>query len=311
MSRKFKYDISIIFPLYNEAENILTVFENTRKVMLETDRTFEIIFVNDGSNDNSLDILKVIQENHFFVKIISLYKNQGKSNALEAGFNNTSSEIIVSLDIDNQFNSNDIIKFIHKIEEGYDVVSGRREDRQDNLTVRITSKFFNMIVRLLTGLHFDDFFSGFKCYRKPVLDYLSLFGNLYRFAAVIANKKGFKVCEIPVEHKQRILGKSKYNFLQRVRIAMGDLTMILFMIIFNPDRVYYLRITSYFLLSAGLIIYFYQIILHPEYSITNILGLSIIFIAIQGLIIASICSNFFRRHVKDIEKRKLNIEKLI
>ena len=109
MSRKSKYDISIVFPLYNESSNILTVFENTRKVMLEIDRTFEIIFVNDGSNDNSLEILRNIQEKYVFVKVISLYKNNGKANALEVGFNNTSSDIIVSLDIDNQFNSNDII----------------------------------------------------------------------------------------------------------------------------------------------------------------------------------------------------------
>ena len=113
MSRKFKYDISIVFPLYNESDNILTVFENTRKAMIEFDRTFEIIFVNDGSNDNSLDVLKLIQEKYFFVKVISLYKNQGKANALEAGFKNTSSEIIVSLDMDNQFNSNDIISSIN------------------------------------------------------------------------------------------------------------------------------------------------------------------------------------------------------
>ena len=109
MSRKFKYVISIVFSLYNESDNILPVFENTRKAMLEIDRTFEIIFVNDGSEDNSLDILTAIQEKYSFVKVISLFRNGGKSNALEAGFKNTSSEITISLDIDNQFNSNDII----------------------------------------------------------------------------------------------------------------------------------------------------------------------------------------------------------
>jgi glycosyltransferase involved in cell wall biosynthesis len=279
--------------------------------MLETDRTFEIIFVNDGSEDDSLDILKAIQEKYFFVKVISLFKNQGKSNALEVGFNNTSSEIIISLDIDNQFNSSDIPKFIRKIEEGYDVVYGRRKDRQDDKTVRITSKIFNMIVKLLCGLQFEDYFTGFKCYRKSVLNYLALYGNLYRFAAVIAYKKNFKVCEIPVEHKKRIIGKSNYNFIQRFRIAIGDLIMIFFMIIFNPDRVYYLRITSYFLLSFGLIIYFDQIIFHPNYAIIKILGLSIIFISIQGHIIANICSNFFKRHVDDFENRKRNIDKIL
>ena len=308
MSRKSKYDISIVFPLYNESSNILTVFENTRKVMLEIDRTFELIFVNDGSNDNSLEILRNIQEKYVFVKVISLYKNNGKANALEVGFNNTSSDIIVSLDIDNQFNSNDIIKFIDKIGEGYDIVSGVRKIRQDDLTIRITSKIFNMIVKLFTGLKFEDFFSGFKCYRKSVLDYLALFGNLYRFAAVIAYKKGFKVCEIPVEHKKRIKGKSSYNFLQRVRIAISDLIMIFFMILFNNDKVYYLKISTYFSLIFGLIIYFIHT-KFPDQKFLENLYFMVIYFSIQILIILKICDLFFERHEGEIDKRKRNIEK--
>ena len=203
--------ISIVVPALNEEESLKDFYKELVSVAQNLDKDYEVIFVDDGSTDTSLSILKKFEEQNNNVRIFSFRKNQGKAEALTLGFQKAKGDYIATLDADLQNKPSEIPKLLEKIKEGYDVVSGWRMNRQDTLPKIIFSKIFNFIVRVFWGLNLHDYNCGLKVYTKDAAKSLRLYGGLHRFIPLLAHQKGFKATEVPIHHQKRQYGKSKYG----------------------------------------------------------------------------------------------------
>lgn len=221
--------ISAIVPVFNEEKNIKPLYLGLVKGLSEAGGKYEIIFVNDGSSDGSMRILRELYEENDKVSVISFDRNYGKTAALGAGVRISQGRLIVVLDSDLQHDPNEIPKLVKKIDQGFDVVVGWRKKRRDPLPRIIFSRIVNFFVFLLTGFKAHDFYSGFKCYRRRVVEELDLYGDLFRFIAYLAYKRDFKVCEVPITYHYRRFGKSKYGFGLFKR-AIHDILIFLFVI---------------------------------------------------------------------------------
>lgn len=311
-----EYDISVVIPAHNEEGNLMPLFQRLNKALSDFGRSFQIIFVNDGSTDGSEKILEEIQRNNSNITVINLFKKMGKAIALEQGFELVKGKYVVVIDSDLQHDPEDIPQLVKKMDEGFDVVSGKRVNRQDEKQTILTSRLFNWLMRRITGLKFEDYFSGLKCFRMNVIQYLALYGDLYRFAAAFAHRNGFKVTEIPVTHRPRFRGVSKYNLLGRFQRAVDDLIVVFFSVTFSRERAYYLGMTGLLLLSVGIAFVFVAFLVcgieesafrHP-YTAT---GAVMIFIGLQLAIFKRIADNFFTRHQEERLHRKRNIKNIL
>ena len=203
--------ISFVVPVYNEEKSLEILYDKILENMPDEYET-EIIFVNDGSTDQSATVIKEIIAKDKRVHLISFRKNFGKAMALESGFRNAHGTIVITMDADLQDDPVEIPNFIAKIDEGYDLVSGWKEKRQDPLEKRLPSKLFNKVTAKLSGVQLHDFNCGYKAYRKEVIDAIDVYGELHRYIPVLAHRKGFRIAEISVHHNKRQFGKSKYGF---------------------------------------------------------------------------------------------------
>lgn len=221
--------LSIIVPVYNEEESLpklyAAVTENINKIILEGRISgYEIWFINDGSTDGSEKQIRNLIQKDANVHLIAFRKNFGKAAALQAGFRHCNGDIVITMDADLQDDPKEIPKFISKLDEGYDLVSGWKYNRLDPLEKRLPSKLFNKTTSLLSGVHLHDFNCGFKAYRKEVVKSIDIYGELHRYIPVLAYRKGFKITEIVVEHHKREFGKSKYGFERYLRGLFDSLT---------------------------------------------------------------------------------------
>lgn len=224
--------ISVVVPFYNEEANVEELYRRLKKVLDRLKRTYELIFIDDGSTDKTPEILQKIYEKDELVKIIRLRKNFGQTAALQAGFDFAQGEIIISMDGDLQHDPEDIPLFLAKMNEGYDVVSGWRKKRVDNLFLRrIPSLVANRIMKWLSGVEIHDFGTTFKAYKKEVIKKVHLYGELHRFIPALTSRTGVKITEIPIKNVVRQRGKSKYG-LSRVRRVFFDLITVKFIISF-------------------------------------------------------------------------------
>lgn len=219
--------ISIVIPLLDEEESIFPLYQEIRKVFKNISPDYEIIFVDDGSTDKSLEQIKSIGKNDQKIKYISFRKNYGKSAALQIGFKYVTGDIVVTMDADLQDDPNEIPNLLSKLEEGFDMVSGWKKKRFDPLIKKYSSRFFNFVTRLLTGIKIHDFNCGLKAYRKHVVQNISVYGELHRYMPVLANWKGFTVSEIPVRHHPRRYGKTKFG-ISRFFKGFVDLITVIF-----------------------------------------------------------------------------------
>lgn len=216
--------ISFVIPVYNEEESLGLLCD---KIMqnIPAGCDAEIIFVNDGSTDRSVDVIKEMIAKDKRVHLISFRKNFGKAMALESGFRNAHGEIVITMDADLQDDPIEIPNFIAKIDEGYDLVSGWKENRKDPLEKRLPSKLFNKVTSKMSGVKLHDFNCGFKAYRKEVVDAIDVYGELHRYIPVLAYRKGFRIAEISVHHNKRQFGKSKYGFERYLRGLFDSLSV--------------------------------------------------------------------------------------
>lgn len=219
-------DISIVLPVYNEADAIEKLYSRIKKVMEKLGREYEIIFVDDGSTDGSADKIKAIAADDSKVKLIILRRNFGQTPALAAGFDFAQGKIIIAMDADLQHDPYEIPLFIEKIEEGYDIVSGWRARRMDNLLIRrIPSLVANRLMRWLSGVDIHDFGTTFKAYRAEVIKNISLYGELHRFIPALASSVGARITEIPIKNINRQFGRSKYGIGRTIRVLFDLLTI--------------------------------------------------------------------------------------
>ncbi len=203
--------LSIIVPLYNEEESIRPLVNEIKRALGKVDIDYEVLFIDDGSRDDSLKILKEIcrTDNHF--KFISFRKNYGKSAALHVGFNYVRGDAVITMDADLQDDPQEISNLLKKLDEGYDLCSGWKKKRRDPFIKKYSSKFFNFITRLISGIKIHDFNCGLKAYRKEVVENIKVYGEMHRYIPVLAKWQGFTITEIPVQHRARRYGKTKYG----------------------------------------------------------------------------------------------------
>ncbi|MEA1972917.1 MAG: glycosyltransferase family 2 protein, partial [Candidatus Cloacimonadota bacterium] len=254
-------------PLLNEAESLQQLYS---EIVEYSPKDYEIIFINDGSDDNSEQVLEEIAFKDSSVKVVHFRKNFGKAAALNKGFGLAKGEIVFTLDADLQDNPVEIPKFINKIEEGYDLVSGWKENRKDPLTKRLPSKFFNWVTTSTFKLKLHDYNCGFKAYRKEVIKEISLYGELHRYIPVLAKAKGFRISEIPVLHRARQFGNSKYG-VERYLRGFFDLLTVKLITQYNRSPLYLFGGVGSIMTSLGILINLYLSVLKfgYGYSLTN------------------------------------------
>ena len=225
-SSSFK-KISVVVPLLNEEESIYPLAMEIKKSVKNLSSGLEVIFVDDGSTDNSLKNIKDICRQDKRFKYISFRKNYGKSAALHMGFKETTGDVVITMDADLQDDPNEIPNLIKKLEEGYDVVSGWKKLRHDPFIKKHSSKFFNFVTRLLSGINIHDFNCGLKAYRKEVVENIKVYGELHRYIPILADWQGFKISEIAVKHHARRYGKTKFG-ISRFFKGFLDLITVIF-----------------------------------------------------------------------------------
>lgn len=218
--------LSVIIPLLNEAKGLPELYRELQEALRPWADSHELIFVDDGSTDGSFAALEKLHAEDPRVVVLRFRRNQGKASALMAGFRRARGEILVTLDADLQDDPQEIPRFLDKLEEGFDLVSGWKVRRQDPLVKRVLSRVFNRVTALLTGVTLHDFNCGFKCYRRSVIQEIRLHGELHRFIPALANWRGFRVAEIPVAHRPRKYGQSKYGS-ERIPRGFFDLLTVL------------------------------------------------------------------------------------
>lgn len=223
-----KPQLSFVIPVKDEKKSLAQLTKEISKTCGKIRKSFEVIYVDDGSTDKTFDVIKDLHRSDGRVKGIRHRRNFGKATALSTGFRYTKANIVFSLDGDLQDNPIEIPRFLKKLDEGYDMVSGWKKRRLDPISKILPSKIFNFVSAKLTGVAIHDFNCGFKIYKKQVLENLNLYGELYRFIPALVNQKGYKVGEITVEHRKRKYGKSKYG-AERLLRGFLDLITVLFL----------------------------------------------------------------------------------
>ncbi len=204
-------DLSVVIPLYNEEDSLRELHQQLRATVGRMNLRYELLFVDDGSTDRSFLTLRNLKRIDKHVKIIRFRRNYGKSAALSVGFDKALGNVVVTMDADLQDDPAEIPALRRKLDEGYDLVSGWKKVRHDPITKTIPSRFFNLVTRLMTGIRLHDFNCGLKAYRRDVVKAVKIYGELHRYIPVLAHWEGFKIGEIPVQHRPRRYGKSKFG----------------------------------------------------------------------------------------------------
>ena len=218
-------DISVVIPLYNEEQSLA---ELTDKIAEAIDNyTFEIIFVDDGSEDSSWDVISGLNQKFSYVKGVRFRRNYGKSDALQAGFDEAYGKYVVTMDADLQDDPNEISVLIEMLKNEYDLVSGWKKNRHDPISKTVPSRFFNAVTRFTTGIRLHDFNCGLKAYRKEVTDSIYLYGEMHRYVPLLAQWQGFdRIGEKEVKHHPRKYGKTKFGISRFLNGCLDLLTLL-------------------------------------------------------------------------------------
>lgn len=251
-------DVSLVIPVYNEEES-LPELEAAISSALADLYTYEIIFVDDGSSDASWNMIRKLSEQNPFIHGISFHHNYGKSVALQAGFEKTKGDYVVTLDSDLQDDPNEIPEMIKMLQDGYDLVSGWKKERHDPISKTIPSKFFNYVTRKVAGIKLHDFNCGLKAYRAEVVENIYLYGELHRYIPMLAKREGYgRIAEKVVKHHPRKYGKTKFG-LSRFMNGFLDLVTITFVQRYLQKPMHFFGTIGVLLLLAGGFINLYMV----------------------------------------------------
>jgi len=227
MNQPSALDLSIVVPLYNEEGNVHPLHERLCGTLEHLDRTYEIIFVDDGSQDGTSETVRQLIEQDPHLVLVVFCRNYGQTAAMAAGFEISRGQVIVPMDGDLQNDPDDIPKLLAVLDEGYDVVSGWRKNRQDKKIRVLPSRVANLIISKVSGVKLHDYGCSLKAYRREVLDGVNLYGEMHRFIPIYATWQGAKVTEIAVNHHPRVHGQSKYGFDRMLKVML-DLIVVKF-----------------------------------------------------------------------------------
>jgi glycosyltransferase involved in cell wall biosynthesis len=230
--RASRPEISVVIPLLNEAENVEPLFANLRLAMEELGRTWEVIFVDDGSTDSTYRLLRQLHLEDDRVRVVGFRRNFGQTAAMVAGFDHARGDTIIALDGDLQNDPKDVRALLAKLDEGYDVASGWRVNRREGFWLRrLPSRIANWLISKTTGTYLHDYGCTLKAYRSETIKELHLYGEMHRFIPALLGGNGARVCEVPVNHFPRLNGKSKYGISRTIRVLL-DLLMVKFFLSF-------------------------------------------------------------------------------
>lgn len=233
-----KPELSVFLPVYNEEPNLRPLHLKLDIALKALDRTAEIIYVDDGSTDASLKVLRDLAQRDSRVRVVALRRNYGQTAAMAAGIDAAQGEVLIPMDADLQNDPADIIRLLEKLDEGYDVVSGWRKNRQDKvITRKIPSMIANRLISWIGGVPLHDYGCSLKAYRRESLQDVRLYGEMHRFIPIYASWAGARVAEIPVEHHARTMGKSKYGLSRTLKVVF-DLMTIKFMASYQTKPIY-------------------------------------------------------------------------
>lgn len=281
-------DLSLIIPFYNEEENITEAYHRIKKVVSQLDRSYELIFIDDGSTDGGFEILKKVAERDSHLRIIRFTRNFGQTAAMSAGFGSARGRIYITLDADNQNDPTDIPQILEKMKEGYGVVSGWRKDRHDTfITRKLPSLMANKLISIVTGVPLKDYGCTLKAYDSRYVDAFTLYGEMHRFIPAYARLAGAKVTEVPVKHHARTKGKSKYGLSRTFKVIL-DLLTVKFLGTFATTPLYLFGgvgiILNLVAVLTGLYV-LYQKYFHDIFAHRNPLLLLAVFLSVLGVLL--------------------------
>lgn len=291
---KIKKDLSIIVPVFEEQDSLNQLYSEIKKNVNDK-YNWELIFVNDGSKDKSKQIILDLIDSDSKVKLIDFLTNKGKSEALNAGFQKCTGDIVITLDADLQDDPDEIEKFISEVKKTNGLVSGWKKNRLDSFSKRIQSKIFNYVLRLLTRINIHDFNCGFKAYPFEAVKLMNIYGGLHRFMPILVKNNGFKVSEIVVNHRKREYGDSKYT-KSRIFHGFFDLITLMFFKKYLTRPLHLFGSLGLLLFTAGIIInmyltlnWFNGIWITPFKNPLFFLGLLLLIIGVQFFSIGLVC----------------------
>lgn len=281
-------DIAVILPVYNEEGNLIEVFERISETFRQITNSYEIIFVDDGSTDDSFNILENISRNHSEVKIVQFRKNFGQTAAMAAGIDICNADIVIFMDSDLQNDPSDIPLLLNKINEGYDVVSGWRKQRYDSYIKTIPSKIANKIIKSVSGIKIHDLGCTLKAYKKEILNEIKIYGEMHRFLPLLAASMGAKITEIEVQHHPRKNGYSKYGLGRTYKVLL-DLITVQFMGGYSTKPIYiyglFAIICFLFSILSGSAVIFMKVFWQTDMTGNPFLLLTVLFILINIILI--------------------------
>ena len=249
-------EISIIIPLFNEEESLSELQEKITAVLENFKKSYEIIFIDDGSTDRSYQVLESLYQKDKRIRVYQFRKNYGKSAGLACGFQMAQGQYIITMDADLQDDPEEIPNLIKKLNEGFDLVSGWKKKRHDPFIKRNTSKIFNKVTGWIAGLKIHDFNCGLKAYRNEVVKEIQVYGQLHRFIPVLAHWQGFRVGEVVVKHHPRKYGKTKFG-LFRFAAGLLDLFTVIFLNKFKKRPLHLFGSIGLITLIVGMVINIY------------------------------------------------------
>ena len=277
-------EVSIFLPVYNEEPNLMPLHAKLDEALTALDRSAEIVYVDDGSSDGSLKILREIAKVDPRVRVVALRRNYGQTAAMAAGIDAASGKVLIPMDADLQNDPADIKRLLEKLDEGYDVVSGWRKNRQDKMITRkIPSMIANRLISWIGGVPLHDYGCSLKAYRRESLQDVRLYGEMHRFIPIYASWAGARVTELPVKHHARTMGKSKYGLSRTLKVVF-DLMTIKFMASYQTKPIYVFGMFGMFAfaisLLAGLYAVFLKIIHKADFVQTPLPILAIVMFAV-------------------------------
>lgn len=252
--------ISIVVPVYNEEESLYKFHTELVSALSALKQKYEILYVDDGSTDESFKVLQKISRKDKKVSLFSFRKNEGKAEALSVGFAKAKGDVVVTLDADLQDKPSEIKKLIKKLQGGYDLVCGWRKERKDPVTKVAASKLFNGIAGAFWGLSLHDYNCGLKAYKKEAAKSVQLYGGMHRFIPLLVHQNGFRVTEVPVVHESRKYGKSKYGF-SKLWKDLPDIFTMIFLSKYSTRPLHFFGTVGAILLGSGTILLTYLTII--------------------------------------------------